>query len=176
MIFKMLFSMCKHMSIKVWRKVGVDICLHFFTMCRNPVTSRYSNRFFSFLDFLSYLGLKILCVLWKRLILINLGYSHFFHSFIHWFIHCFYRGNIFPRKVKFCKLMDLIAMCCSFFVILFLHWSTIATKYLCKFLKGCAQWFRRYIIFCRNELINLSRYEFLLFFCDSFFILIYYSL
>ena len=35
---------------------------------------------------------------------LNLGYSHFFH----WFIHCFHRGNLFPKKVNFCKLIDKV--------------------------------------------------------------------
>ena len=30
----------------------------------------------------------------------------FIHSFIHWLIHCFYRGNIFPKKVRLHKLID----------------------------------------------------------------------
>ena len=30
----------------------------------------------------------------------------FIHSFIDWLIHCFYRGNIFPKKVRLHKLID----------------------------------------------------------------------
>ena len=40
----------------------------------------------------------------KKKSFFNLGYSHFFHSFI----HCFHHRNIFPKKVKICKLIDKI--------------------------------------------------------------------
>ena len=60
---------------------------------------------------------------------------------------------------------------CSFFLILFLNCSTIATKCMYKYSEGCARRIRSYIKSGWNRLNNSYRYEFLLVFSNSFFII-----
>ena len=46
--------------------------------------------------------------------LIDCRYEFFFVrkklilSFIHQLVHCFYCGNVFPKKSKFCELIDKV--------------------------------------------------------------------
>ena len=54
------------------------------------------------------------------------------------------------------------------FLWFFLFCTTIATNYVCKFLKGCVQSFKSYIKYYRKWLNNVYRYKFLLVFFNSF--------
>ena len=58
-----------------------------------------------------------------------------------------------------------------FFLIHFLFCSNIATKYVCKAVPSASQ----VTLILENQLKNVYRYEFLLIFFNSFFILLYYS-
>ena len=57
----------------------------------------------------------------------------------------------------------------SFFLVIFLIYSTIATEYVCKFSKGCTQLFQSYFCLMGNEVDNCCRYKFSLIFLSYFF-------